>query len=387
MTSDSALHFTRLPPLSLYVHIPWCIRKCPYCDFNSHRAEAELPEEEYLQQLCADLEADLQYVQGRALTSIFIGGGTPSLFSARVIGALLERIEQHIPFQPDIEITLEANPGTFEQQKFRDFRSAGINRLSIGIQSFDDDSLRRLGRVHGSQEAHRAVATARQAGFDNINLDLMHGLPNQTPAMALADLTQACEFDPSHLSWYQLTIEPNTEFYNKVPVLPDEDALWDIFSEGRALLDERGFAQYEVSAYSRPDQPSRHNLNYWEFGDYLGIGAGAHGKITLLDKQQVIRTRKTRGPNDYLHNPLPGQGAITHIDADILGGEFMLNALRLNRGFHAQQFEQTTGLSFGTMDKAIKAARAAGLLAPDEPFRASAQGRLFLNNLLAFFID
>lgn len=381
------MRFTKLPPLSLYVHIPWCIRKCPYCDFNSHRADTGLPEQQYVQQLCADLAADLHYVQGRALGSIFIGGGTPSLFSARSIGALLERIERYIPFQPDIEITLEANPGTFEQQKFRDFRSAGVNRLSIGIQSFNDDSLRRLGRIHDGQEARRAVVTAQQAGYDNINLDLMHGLPDQTPEMALQDLSQACDFDPAHLSWYQLTIEPNTEFYNKVPVLPDEDTLWDIFSQGRALLEERSFVQYEVSAYCRPRRESRHNLNYWEFGDYLGIGAGAHGKVTLLEQQHVARTRKTRAPNDYLRNPRPGRDAVTPVDADTLSGEFMLNALRLNRGFQALQFEQSTGLSVSVLTKPVQAARAAELLEPDEPYRATAQGRLFLNNLVAIFLD
>nr|MBP8262565.1 radical SAM family heme chaperone HemW [Pseudomonas sp.] len=272
-----------LPPLSLYVHIPWCVKKCPYCDFNSHAAGPSLPEEAYVDALLADLEAEREQAQGRPLRSIFFGGGTPSLFSAKALGRFLDGAQQRLSFSEDIEITLEANPGTFEQAKFTAYRQLGINRLSIGIQSFQDSKLKALGRIHDGGEAVRAADMARAAGFDNFNLDLMHGLPEQTLEEALADLHLAIAQQPSHLSWYQLTMEPNTQFWSQPPSLPEDDILWDIQEAGQALLAEQGYAQYETSAYARPQRQARHNLNYWTFGDFIGIGAGAHGKLSHAD--------------------------------------------------------------------------------------------------------
>ena len=280
MTNSPLQLDASLPPLSLYVHIPWCVRKCPYCDFNSHAAGPEIPEQAYIQRLIADLQQDQPWAQGRKLTSIFFGGGTPSLFSAAGIGQIVSAAEKIIGFNEDIEITLEANPGTFEQEKFSGFRSAGINRLSIGIQSFNDAHLTKLGRIHSGNQALSAIDTARTAGFENFNLDLMHGLSGQSLAEASADIQQAIDLGAKHISWYQLTIEPNTEFYSRPPQLPEDDILADIQQMGMALLDEHGFGQYEVSAFAQPGQRSEHNINYWQFGDYLGIGAGAHGKIT-----------------------------------------------------------------------------------------------------------
>jgi len=381
---------TELPPLSLYVHIPWCVRKCPYCDFNSHAASQELPEPAYIDALLVDLRNDLEFVEGRPLASIFFGGGTPSLFSASSIGRFLEGVERHISFSKDIEITLEANPGTFEQQKFADFRRAGINRLSIGIQSFDDLQLQKLGRIHNSGEAQRAIGMAQQAGFDNFNLDLMHGLPDQSIKQALTDLQTAIDFAPKHLSWYQLTIETNTEFYKQPPRLPSDDARWQIFQQGQALLAEEGFQQYEVSAYSQPGKASLHNLNYWRFGDYLGIGAGAHGKITRLSKgaaATLMRTRKTRTPKDYL-NAIGAGRLIETIDQEDIAGEFMMNALRLNEGFTLDAFKQATGLPGTLLSSGIKQASAKGLLEIDELNRVkpTKNGRLFLDDLVALFI-
>ena len=281
-----------LPPLALYIHIPWCVRKCPYCDFNSHAAGPTLPEEEYVDALLADLDADLQHVHGRPLTSIFFGGGTPSLFSDRALGRLLEGVERRVAFAGDIEITLEANPGTFEQAKFKGYRSLGINRLSIGVQSFQEAKLKALGRIHNGDEAIRAADMARAAGFDNFNLDLMHGLPEQSIEDALFDLRTAISQGPTHLSWYQLTMEPNTVFWSQPPELPEDDLLWDIQEAGQALLAAEGYAQYEVSAYARPGKQARHNLNYWTFGDFLGIGAGAHAKLST-PAGRIQRTWKT----------------------------------------------------------------------------------------------
>ncbi len=293
----------QLPPLALYVHIPWCVRKCPYCDFNSHAAGPELPEEAYVDALLADLEQDLRHVHGRRLGSIFFGGGTPSLFSAKALGRLLEGVERRVGFADGIEITLEANPGTFEQVKFADYRRLGINRLSIGVQSFQADKLQALGRIHDGAEAVRAADMARQAGFDNFNLDLMHGLPGQSLDDALADLRQALALAPTHLSWYQLTMEPNTVFWSQPPELPEDDILWDIQEAGQALLDEHGYRQYETSAYARDGLHARHNLNYWSFGDFLGIGAGAHAKLSAPDGR-IVRTWKTRLPK----GPQPAKG-------------------------------------------------------------------------------
>ncbi|WP_311971933.1 radical SAM family heme chaperone HemW [Pseudomonas baltica] len=376
----------QLPPLSLYIHIPWCVRKCPYCDFNSHTASAVLPEEEYVDALLADLDQDLPAVYGRPLTSIFFGGGTPSLFSARALGRLLAGVEQRIPFAPDIEITLEANPGTFEQDKFVAYRGLGINRLSIGIQSFQEAKLQALGRIHNGDEAIRAADMARKAGFDNFNLDLMHGLPDQSLDDALGDLRQAIAMAPTHLSWYQLTLEPNTVFWNQPPLLPEDDTLWDIQEAGQALLASRGFAQYEVSAYAQPGRPARHNLNYWSFGDFIGIGAGAHGKLSHPDGR-ILRTWKTRLPKDYLNPAKPFQAGNKALSDDELPFEFLMNALRLTDGVEAELYHQRTGLALHSLADARRETEQKGLLQV-EPSRLAAtpRGQLFLNDLLQYFL-
>ncbi|MET3715773.1 radical SAM family heme chaperone HemW [Pseudomonas sp. PvP001] len=377
---------TQLPPLALYIHIPWCVRKCPYCDFNSHAASPVLPEEEYVDALLADLDQDLAAVYGRPLSSIFFGGGTPSLFSAAALGRLLAGVEQRIPFTADIEITLEANPGTFEQDKFVAYRKLGINRLSIGIQSFQPQKLEALGRIHTGDEALRAAEMARRAGFDNFNLDLMHGLPDQSLEEALDDLRQAIALAPTHLSWYQLTLEPNTVFWNQPPELPEDDILWDIQEAGQALLAEHGFSQYEVSAYARPGKAARHNLNYWSFGDFIGIGAGAHGKLSHPDGR-IVRTWKTRLPKDYLNPAKQFKAGEKTLTADELPFEFLMNALRLTPGVDAELFAQRTGLPLQTLAAARAEAEQKGLLQV-EPTRlvATARGQLFLNDLLQYFL-
>ena len=375
-----------LPPLALYIHIPWCVRKCPYCDFNSHIASPVLPEEEYVDALLADLDQDLHAVYGRELSSIFFGGGTPSLFSAAALGRLLKGVEQRIRFAADIEITLEANPGTFEQDKFIAYRALGINRLSIGIQSFQEAKLKALGRIHNGAEAIRAADMARLAGFDNFNLDLMHGLPDQSLEDALGDLKQAIALKPTHLSWYQLTLEPNTVFWNQPPVLPEDDTLWDIQEAGQALLAEHGYAQYEVSAYAQPGRAARHNLNYWSFGDFIGIGAGAHGKLSHPDGR-IVRTWKTRLPKDYLNPAKAFQAGEKALADDELPFEFLMNALRLTEGVDAALFAQRTGLPLDSLSKARAEAEQSGLLQV-EPSRLAAtpRGQLFLNDLLQSFL-
>lgn len=377
---------TPLPPLSLYIHIPWCVRKCPYCDFNSHAASPVLPEEEYVDALLADLDLDLPAAYGRPLQSIFFGGGTPSLFSARALARLLQGVEQRIPFASDIEITLEANPGTFEQDKFVAYRGLGINRLSIGIQSFQAAKLEALGRIHNGQEAIRAADMARQAGFDNFNLDLMHGLPDQSLDDALGDLRQAIAMSPTHVSWYQLTLEPNTVFWNQPPLLPEDDTLWDIQEAGQALLASAGYDQYEVSAYAQPGRAARHNLNYWSFGDFIGIGAGAHGKLSHPDGR-IVRTWKTRLPKDYLNPDKPFQAGHKALTAEELPFEFLMNALRLTDGVAAHLYQARTGLALDSLAQARRAAEQKGLLQV-EPSRLAAtpQGQLFLNDLLQYFL-
>ena len=375
----------RLPPLSLYVHVPWCVRKCPYCDFNSHAQQGDLPEQAYLQALLEDLDSELPLVQGRELVSIFIGGGTPSLMSAAFYQQLLPAIEQRIPFSKSIEITLEANPGTFEQARFAGFRYAGINRLSLGVQSFTDSSLQALGRIHSGQDAFTAIQKAQALGFEQINLDLMHGLPGQTPAMALADLQQGLSLGTSHLSWYQLTIEPNTEFHSRPPKLPADEQLWAIQDQGQALLARAGFEQYEISAYSRAGQQCRHNLNYWRFGDYLGIGAGAHGKLTNLHQHQLLRHSKLRQPKAYLASPGKCQSRV--VAEDELGLEFMMNVLRLNQGVETELFAAATGAPLATIQPILDQGRNLGLLETDSARLApTLQGRRFLNDLLELFV-
>lgn len=375
-----------LPPLAAYVHIPWCVRKCPYCDFNSHTYDSGLPEAEYIDALIADLELELPQVHGRELVSIFFGGGTPSLFSAASLDRLLQAMQQRLRFAGDIEITLEANPGTFEQAKFRDYRAIGINRLSIGIQSFNPEHLKALGRIHDDSEALAAVDMARRAGFDNLNLDLMHGLPGQSLAQARADIDQAIALGPEHLSWYQLTLEPNTVFYSRPPQLPDDEVLWDIQEAGQARLAEAGYAQYEISAYARGGRRARHNLNYWQYGDFIGIGAGAHGKLTQPDGT-VERNWKTRQPKDYLNPQTPWLAGSKRLSAEELPFDFLMNALRLVEGVPSAWYQQRTGQSLEAIAPLLDRAVQRGLLEPwQQQLRPTEQGRLFLNDLLEMFL-
>ncbi|WP_370277034.1 radical SAM family heme chaperone HemW [Pontibacterium sp.] len=373
------------PPLSLYIHIPWCVRKCPYCDFNSHAVREEIPEEAYVAALLADLEQEMSGIEPRPLQSIFIGGGTPSLFSASMINTLLAEVEKRISFAPAIEITMEANPGTFEQEKFRGYRDAGVNRLSLGIQSFADEQLKALGRIHSGEEAVKAAGLARKL-FDNMNLDLMHGLPGQSTAQALDDLRIAADLKPDHISWYQLTIEPNTEFHSRPPSLPVDETLWEIQEQGQQFLAEAGFQQYEISAYAQPGKRARHNLNYWQFGDYIGIGAGAHGKITLADGT-ILRRWKQKQPKAYM-NPEKRLGGSEAIEKDALPFEFMLNALRLTDGVESRLFTERTGLNLDVIQSQLERAQKMGLLDTDpEKLAPTQQGRLFLNNLLEMFLE
>jgi oxygen-independent coproporphyrinogen-3 oxidase len=377
------------PPLAAYVHIPWCVKKCPYCDFNSHTSHDTLPEAEYVDALIEDLEQDLQALDGlpaRPLTSIFFGGGTPSLFSAAALDRFLQALNQRVPFADDIEITLEANPGTFEQAKFRDYRLAGINRLSIGIQSFNAEHLQALGRIHDDREALGAVEMARRAGFDNLNLDLMHGLPNQDNAQAMADLDQAMALAPEHLSWYQLTLEPNTVFYSRPPTLPEEDILWSIQEAGLQRLAAGGYAQYEISAYAKGGRRARHNLNYWQYGDFLGLGAGAHGKLTDANGA-VQRYWKTRLPKDYLNPDKAYLAGSNTLDSDELPFDFLMNALRLVDGVPSAWYAERTGQSLAQIADTLKQAETKGLLEPwQQQLRPTERGRLFLNDLLEMFL-
>ncbi len=377
-----------LPPLSLYIHIPWCVRKCPYCDFNSHNAPQSLPQSEYVAALLADLEQDLPLAQGRTLQSIFFGGGTPSLFSPDNIARILGGVNARLVFAPDIEITLETNPGTVEHWPFADYARAGVNRISFGVQSFDDDALKRIGRIHDAAQAERAVKSAQDAGIENLNLDLMYALPQQTLAGALADVGKAISLQTPHLSHYQLTLEPNTQFAANPPALPDEDAAWDMQEACQARLAEVGLAQYEVSAYARPGHECRHNLNYWNFGDYLGIGAGAHGKVTHADGS-IRRRWKVRAPRGYLEHAGTARvtGGDDAIPADQLPFEFMLNALRLNAGFSLDDFVARTGLPASAIAAPLDDARARGWLdAEPAHMRASEFGRRFLNDVIASFL-
>jgi putative oxygen-independent coproporphyrinogen III oxidase len=373
-------------PLSLYIHLPWCIRKCPYCDFNSHALRGELPEKAYVTALLQDLQQDLPRVAGRTIHSIFIGGGTPSLFSPNAIESLLTGINKYLPISANTEITLEANPGTVEQSAFAGFRQAGINRLSIGIQSFQDEKLKTLGRIHGSKEALRAVQSAQQAGFTNFNLDLMFGLPQQTIADALFDLTTAIDLQPTHISWYQLTLEPNTFFYQHPPTLPNDDHIWEMQTEGQALLATHTFNQYEISAYSKAKHQCQHNLNYWEFGDYLGIGAGAHGKITDLKNGTVHRMHKLKHPKIYLDSK-QFIAEEKNIATKELAFEFMLNALRLKQTITLDLFSARTGLHLAAIEKQLAIAASNNLLQYDQhSIKVTEHGYRFLNNLLEIFL-
>ena len=395
--SPSAIQFAALPPLSLYIHIPWCAKKCPYCDFNSHEARAAAPEDRYVAALVADLEHALPAVWGRRVHSVFLGGGTPSLFSARSIDAILAATRARLALAADAEITLEANPGTVEAEKFREFAAAGINRLSLGIQSFDSRRLQALGRIHDGDEARRAIDIARRY-FDNINLDLMYGLPGQSPDEAVADVEAALGYAPAHLSCYQLTIEPNTRFHRFPPRLPDEDATAAMQDAIDARLAEAGYEHYEVSAYAKQvvsrqssvvtdDMRCRHNMNYWQFGDYLGIGAGAHGKISFPDR--ITRETRVKHPERYLEAAESGKPLDARHDVALadLGFEFMMNALRLTGGFPSRLFEERAGISLMHVRKELDEAERRGLLERDhQRIAPTPLGRRFLNDLLALFL-
>ncbi len=375
-----------LPPLTLYVHIPWCLKKCPYCDFNSHEARGEVPEKAYVDALVADLEAAVPSVWGRRVHAIFVGGGTPSLFSPEAIDRLLAAARALLPVEVDAEVTLEANPGTFEQAKFRAFREAGVNRLSVGIQSFDDARLREIGRVHGGDEARRAARIAVET-FDRVNLDLMYALPGQDAAGALADVTEALSFGPEHLSAYHLTIEPNTYFHRYPPAVPDDDAAAAIEDAVEAALARQGYEHYETSAYAKPGARSRHNLNYWRFGDYLGIGAGAHSKLSFPDR--VVREARYKQPKAYQEAAFAGDAiqSAHEVTAADLPFEFAMNALRLADGFALALFTERTGLDARALEATLAKAETMGLVERDAfSVRPTPRGRRFLNDLLGLFV-
>jgi len=387
--NSDMFNFTATPPLSLYVHIPWCKQKCPYCDFNSHEVREDIPEDRYIRALLADLEQDLPAVWGRTVESLFIGGGTPSLFSAGGIARLLSEIRARIPLKPDAEISLEANPGTVDQARFCGFREAGINRLSMGVQSFQDELLTAIGRIHNATEARSAYAAARRAGFENINLDLMFGLPAQSTAQALLDVRTAVELQPTHLSCYELTIEPNTRFYRQPPQRPDDDGLWEMQTAAHSLLNDAGYRRYEVSAYARPGRQCRHNLNYWQFGDYLGIGAGAHAKISNAATQTISRTSKVKHPRAYL-DAAYGDARISNRSelsvADVTL-EFAMNSLRLDGGFTRAAFTAATSLPLAVIESPLNAAIERELLAVDnDVIRATEKGQRHLNELLQLWM-
>ena len=378
------------PPLSLYIHLPWCVRKCPYCDFNSHRQPLNPGYSDYIDALLADLRFQLSSIQGRGIETIFIGGGTPSLFPASEIRRLLHEVSHLVGGINAVEVTLEANPGTLEAGRYAGYREAGINRLSIGVQSFNDRALQSLGRIHGSEEIYKAVSQAREAGFENINLDLMFGLPEQSVEEARIDVETAVNLNPEHISYYQLTIEPNTRFaLSPPPLLPSDDHLWDIQLQGRARLVDAGYQQYEISAYSRVQKECRHNLNYWTFGDYLGIGAGAHSKLSDQTQQRIRRSSRVRSPEAYMaaagtRGALSGEYFLKDTDLVI---EFMMNLLRLNGGFTAQLFRDRTGLPLSRVEPILAEAQRRGLLSTDGmEFGATPWGHRYLNDLLTLFI-
>ena len=382
----SAPRFAALPPLALYIHIPWCIRKCPYCDFNSHERRGAIPEAQYVDALVADLEFALPSVWGRGVKSVFFGGGTPSLFSPEAIDRLLAAVRARVPLAPDAEVTLEANPGTFEQAKFAGFRAAGVNRLSLGVQSFNPVHLAALGRVHDEREARTAAAAALDI-FGNVNLDLMYALPGQTAENARADVAAALEFSPPHLSFYHLTIEPNTLFHRYPPPLPDDDAAAEIGDAIEHALADAGYRQYETSAFAKPDRECRHNLNYWQFGDYLGIGAGAHSKLSFPER--ILRQVRYKQPQQYLEQmargePLLEEREVTRAE---IGFEFMLNALRLTDGVPVALFAERTGFPLAIVSKELDAAERRGLIVRDhERIGPTPLGRRFLNDLQTMFL-
>jgi putative oxygen-independent coproporphyrinogen III oxidase len=386
---------SRLPPLALYVHMPWCVRKCPYCDFNSHQLKSEAPDARYIDALIADFDTELPFIAARPIETLFFGGGTPSLFHPSEIGRLLRALRQRAEFPAEAEITLEANPGTIERGLFAAYRDAGINRVSLGAQSFSPQALEALGRIHSPDDTYLAVEELGRAGFDNFNLDLMYALPRQTAIGALADVEAACALKPAHISYYHLTLEPGTVFHARPPPLPDEDAAWEMQEAGLRLLAEAGYAQYEVSAYARAGARCRHNLNYWSFGDYVGIGAGAHGKISSGLPDRILRTAKPRQPREYqaaLAQRSDSVGERRMVAPTQLAFEFMLNALRLNDGFSTEIFEARTGLSIDCVAQQLTQAVQRGLLmcagAPSAPgWLPTSLGRRFLNDLQSGFLD
>ena len=372
----------KLPPLSLYIHYPWCIKKCPYCDFNSHEGEIQSG---YINALLSDLDDDLKYVQNRKINSIFIGGGTPSLMNINDLNDLFNGLSNRLVFSHDIEITMEANPGTFEIDKFSEFRNVGVNRLSIGVQSFDDNQLKFLGRIHSAKEAKNAVIKAQKVGFDNLNIDLMYGLNRQSIDECMIDITSAITLNPSHISFYQLTLEPNTFFSKFPPSLPSDDYIWKMGEKGADILNSNGFQHYEVSAYSA--LPSKHNMNYWEFGDYIGIGAGAHGKITDVASNEILRTLKIKSPKDYLLSIKKNNQKSSVKSIENLSFEFMLNTLRLIDGFNPKLYESRTGQSIELLSKQMREAENLDLLdIKTHKIRPTQKGYSFLNDLQAIFL-
>jgi putative oxygen-independent coproporphyrinogen III oxidase len=375
--------------LALYLHMPWCVRKCPYCDFNSHQLKSLEPDASYIDTLIRDFDSEAPRLKGRRIDTVFFGGGTPSLFQPEQFARLLAALRQRIEFAGDAEITLEANPGTIERGRFLGYREAGINRVSLGAQSFNARALNALGRIHSAEDTLRAVEELRAAKLDNFNLDLMYALPEQTREEAQDDLFKAIALAPAHISYYHLTLEPGTVFYSRPPPLPDEEAAWQIQSAGQELLAEAGYAQYEVSAYARDGARCRHNLNYWLFGDYVGVGAGAHGKISLTNPQRILRTTKPKQPREY-QSQIRSQdsvGETTQVDAKDLPFEFMLNALRLNEGFKSDCYEARTGLKVTAIEEKLQQAESRGLLEPQPGgWRPTGLGRRFLNDLTLSFL-
>ena len=383
------MFFSSNPPLSLYIHLPWCVRKCPYCDFNSHENKSAEDEEAYINALIRDVEFELPRIWGRMIMSVFIGGGTPSLFSEKSIDKLMSALRARLNLHPEIEVTLEANPGTAEANKFKAYREAGINRLSIGIQSFDDRFLKSLGRIHDANEAMGAVELANKAGFENINLDLMFGLPEQCIEQSQSDLNKAVALTPTHLSWYQLTIEPNTVFYSKPPILPEDDYLYDMQEQGQAYLSENGYKKYEISAYAKEKSLSFHNTNYWQFGDYLGIGAGAHGKITNVAEGKIERFTRHKIPKRYIQ--LAGDDAVItevkKLSRNDLPLEFLMNAMRLTDGVDTKLYLERTGLPLKQIEKQLMMASENGLIDWQiDTLKPTETGQRFLNDLLELFV-
>ncbi len=376
-----------LPPLSLYVHVPWCVQKCPYCDFNSHGQKGDIPEAEYVQHLIDDLKADLDLVQGRKIHSIFIGGGTPSLLTGDAYTRLLSEVDNLIGLSDNCEITLEANPGTVETGRFKEYVKAGINRISIGVQSMQNDKLKALGRIHGADEAHYAAEQAKQAGLNSFNLDLMHGLPGQSLDDALSDLKKIIALNPPHISWYQLTIEPNTQFASKPPTLPQDETLWDIQEQGQALLAQAGYIQYEISGYAKPGFQCQHNLNYWRFGDYLGIGCGAHGKVTDAKIGIITRTEKIKHPRGYMDMLKPYLYKSWQVEQDDLAFEFFMNRFRLVEPCPIDDYSALTNQPLQSQQAALTKAINAGLLIQESGhWQVSLKGHRFLNDLLELFV-